>query len=209
MSSTPSAATHEHSTQHISRFKLPIYDEPSEELVLIKTELPLQAQVRTVRTELEAFRKHLGVGTQNGLERWLEVEKRVSEKVRSLVDEREATPTAALYVAIGTLTGSIVSRRRAFPLRFLSPLAFFLVSSSQFVPHTSQNVKRYVFELQDRHFPGSARLRDQTTARVMEGVEWARALKERVWRRTEEAVRDGSGAVERLSGLKVDSGRRS
>ncbi|KNZ52177.1 hypothetical protein VP01_365g1 [Puccinia sorghi] len=173
--------------------QLPIYDEPSEEIILVKTELPLQPQVRWVRQNMQSFKRNLEGRFNVALDHGLMVEKKVSQLLFAESD----------CVGIGTMTGSILARNRSLPLRFLSPLAFFVLSSNQFLPSTTHNLKSYIFKLQDHHFPQSAAARDQLIKQGTEGVEWLKQLKRRLLLKTTEVVHDGSQAFEKYSGLNI------
>lgn len=112
-------------------------------------------------------------------------------------------------LGIGTLTGSIVSRNRAWPLRWITPLAFLGLSAAQFTPRTARNLNAYVCELQDRYSPRSAKWRDELIAQAHHQAEWLRDLKSRIDRKTRDSVREAGAAVGSYSGLNVGTSRRS
>ncbi|OAV90826.1 hypothetical protein PTTG_02179 [Puccinia triticina 1-1 BBBD Race 1] len=189
-----------------SRTQLPIYDKPCQEIILVKTELPLQPQVRWARQNIQSFKKDLENRFNFVLGHGMNIEKKVAGTLGSLIDQKESTSSSVLCVGIGTMTGSILARNRAFPLRFLSPLAFFILSSNQFLPSTTHNFKSYLFKLQDHHFPQSAAARDEVIKRGVEGVEWLTELKHRMFLKTAEVVKDGSQVFEKYSGLNISHG---
>ncbi|EFP78291.2 hypothetical protein PGT21_030509 [Puccinia graminis f. sp. tritici] len=197
------SSTDSQAPSYPSRKQLPIYDEPSQEIILVKTELPLQAQVRWARQNIQSFKKDLESRFNFVLDHGLNIEKKVAGTLGSLIDQKESSSSSVLCVGIGTMTGSILARNRSFPLRFLSPLAFFILSSNQFLPTTTQNVKSYLFKLQDHHFPQSAARRDEVIKRGAESVEWLNGLRQRMFLKTTEVVKDGSQVFEKYSGLKI------
>ncbi|PLW30671.1 hypothetical protein PCASD_15139 [Puccinia coronata f. sp. avenae] len=200
-SSTESPASHV-----TSRKQLPIYDESPRDIILVKTELPLQSQVRWARQNIQSFKNDLESRFNVVVDHGYHVEKKFVGTLSSLIDQRESNSSSVLCVGIGTMTGSILARNRSLPLRFLSPLAFFLISSNQFLPSTTHNIKTYIFKLQDHHFPQSAATRDQMIKQGEESVGWLKQLKQRFLAKTTEAVKDGSQTFEKYTGLNISPG---
>lgn len=186
-----------------SRRKLPIYDEPSPDVIFVKTELPLQPQVRWARENLQSLKADLDHRFNFALDHGLKVERKIVGTLSSLIDQKESTSSAVLSVGIGTMTGSILARNRSFPLRFLSPLTFFLISSNHFLPTTTHNFKSYLFKLQDHHFPRSAATRDEIIRRGVEGVQYLNHLKHQMLSKTTEIVKDSTEALEKYGGLNI------
>lgn len=56
-------------------------------------------------------------------------------------------------VGISTLLGSIITRNRAFPLRFLTPPLFLVGSANYFLPKTAHNLNLYISELEQQYIP--------------------------------------------------------
>ncbi|MBW0490254.1 hypothetical protein O181_029969 [Austropuccinia psidii MF-1] len=191
------------SSQRYATPKLPIYDEPPREIILVKTELPLQPQVRWVREHLQSFKKEFQNRAGFLMERGFKAEKDFTGTLTGLLDHKETSSSSLLCVGIGTMSGSIITRNRSLPLRFLSPLAFFIVSSYHFLPITSQNFQSYLFRLQDKHFPRSAAARDDVIRQSIESVQWFRRLKDQMLQQSDKLVRNGNQAIEKYSGLKM------
>ncbi|KAH9457987.1 hypothetical protein MJO28_005061 [Puccinia striiformis f. sp. tritici] len=183
--------------------QLPIYDEPSPEIILVKTELPLQPQVRWARQNIQSLREDVENRFNFVLDHGLNIEKKVVGTLGGLIDRKEASSSSVLCVGIGTMTGSILARNRSFPLRFLSPLTFLILSSNQFLPTTTHNFKSYIFKLQDQHFPRSAASRDELIKQGTQSLQWLDQLKQKMFLKTTEVVKDGSQVFEKYSGLNI------
>ncbi|KAI9609358.1 hypothetical protein H4Q26_007310 [Puccinia striiformis f. sp. tritici PST-130] len=184
--------------------QLPIYDEPSPEIILVKTELPLQPQVRWARQNIQSLREDVENRFNFVLDHGLNIEKKVVGTLVGLsIERRPAHLQYSGNVGIGTMTGSILARNRSFPLRFLSPLTFLILSSNQFLPTTTHNFKSYIFKLQDQHFPRSAASRDELIKQGTQSLQWLDQLKQKMFLKTTEVVKDGSQVFEKYSGLNI------
>ncbi|KAK9449000.1 apolipo protein O-domain-containing protein [Limtongia smithiae] len=129
----------------------PIYDDDETEKAVVRpTTAPivikeppalLSSYVRSARESLaEAVR--LGeIHLELGLEKYLEAESSVTTTVASLKADNEPILPGAIYVAVATLTGTIVARRRNMVVRgFLSPALFGVAAFAYFLPTTYKNV---------------------------------------------------------------------
>lgn len=126
-----------------------------------------------------------------------------TDRVKSIHDPTEPLTPSSLYIAISTLTGSILTRSRSLPLRFLAPPTFFFVSLSYFLPRTSANLNAYLGSLEDRYVPQVAHVHETGKAHSMMGWEM---LKERVGEGNETVKRGLEGLlgqVQDKTGLKV------
>ena len=115
----------------------------------------------------------------------------------------ESLTPGLIYVLIAGLTGSVISRTRAFPLRFLTPPLFTLAAMPYFLPKTSHNIRSYLSEVEDRHFPEFAASHDQLNAQL--GMHWHQ-LTARLGSAGEDARGWGQKAVkgiEKNTGLRV------
>lgn len=100
----------------------PLYPSPPPTVTLVPVETELQKQVGSVRRSIEA-------GSIQGrgmlfawVNRWINFEHTVEQRVKSLVPASEPVVPGLLYVGVATLAGSIYGRYRMsfFPFRFLS-----------------------------------------------------------------------------------------
>lgn len=115
----------------------------------------------------------------------------------------ESLTPGIIYVLIAGLTGSVISRTRAFPIRFLTPPLFTVLAMPYFLPKTSSNIRQYLSDVEDRHFPEFAQRHDQIMSTSESHWEM---LKDRVGGATKEVGTWSKGAVEgieRNTGLRV------
>lgn len=138
------------------------------------------------------------------------------EEVKSVVAQDEPLTPGIIYVLIAGLTGSVITRNRSFPLRWLAPPLFTVAAAPYFLPKTSHNIRAYLSDLEDKHFPELAARQDRFLstasshmemtldrlrgaeegarvwgAKAVEGVENATGL------RVADAVRKGQDKVEK------------
>lgn len=115
----------------------------------------------------------------------------------------EALTPGIIYVLIAGLTGSVISRTRAFPIRFLTPPLFTVLAMPYFLPKTSHNIRQYLSEVEDKQFPEFAARHDQIMATSESHFQ---QLKDRVGGAGQDVGKWGKNAVEgieRNTGLKV------
>lgn len=124
-------------------------------------------------------------------------------EVKAVLPRDEALTPGIIYVLIAGLTGSVISRTRAFPIRFLTPPLFTVLSMPYFLPKTSHNIRQYLSSVEDRHFPEFAARHDQIMATSESHFEM---LKDRVSGAGKDMSNWSKSAVEgieRNTGLKV------
>ncbi|CAH7685282.1 apolipo protein O-domain-containing protein [Phakopsora pachyrhizi] len=189
--------------------KLPIYDQEAKEILVLKTELPLQEQVRVLRNHVESLRKSFDQRTGSIISSGFEIERKVATTLSNLIDRRETNSNSILWVGIGTISGSILARNRSFPIRFLSPLTLFLISCNSLLPQTTQNFKRYLFNLQDRHFPQSSIFRDDLIRSSEETIRKFKEIRSKAFERTNRLVAESGEGLEKISGLKINHPKKT
>ena len=130
------------------------------------------------------------------------------EQVKTLLPPDESLTPGIIYVLVAGLTGSVLTRTRAFPLRFLTPPLFVLAAMPYFLPKTSHNLRAYLSEMEDRNFPELAASHDQLNDRL--SMHW-HMLTDRLGSAGGEARTWGEKAVsgfENTTGLKVGENMR-
>lgn len=114
-----------------------------------------------------------------------------------------------IYVLVAGLTGSVLTRTRAFPLRFLAPPTFALAALPYFLPKTAHNLRDYISEFEDNNMPEFAAQHDQFNSNLE--LHW-QMIKDRLHGVGHEARQLSSKAaqsVESATGLRVaDAARR-
>ncbi|KAH8144611.1 uncharacterized protein LAJ45_11379 [Morchella importuna] len=101
--------------------------------------------------------------------KYLSVESTVTSTIASLAPPRsseEKVVPGLLYVAVSTMAGSILVRRRMLPIRVVTPLVVAVGAGWYFMPETSRNVGDLVWEW-EKKVPQVA----ETHLAVREGVE--------------------------------------
>lgn len=100
---------------------------------------------------------------------YLAYERSVTGTIASLAPPKgspEKVLPGAIYVAVAAMAGSIVTRRRMWPIRAVTPLAVGVASAWYFVPETAKNVGDLLWEW-EKQVPNVA----ETHLAVREGVE--------------------------------------
>ena len=75
----------------------------------------------------------------------------LKSEIDSLI--KEPVLPNSLYILTGTLAGSILSARRGFLVRFLTPVAFGVASLSYFAPKTFEEISAKVASYEKEHVP--------------------------------------------------------
>lgn len=81
--------------------------------------------------------------------------------MKQVVPKDEALTPGIIYVLVAGLTGSVLTRTRSFPVRFLAPPTLALAALPYFLPKTAHNLRQYVSDIEDKNFPDFAAKHDQ------------------------------------------------
>jgi organizing structure protein 2 len=127
----------------------------------------------------------------------------IAGEVKSVIPKDETLTPGLIYVLVAGLTGTVLTRTRSFPVRFLAPPLFTLAALPYFLPQTAHNLRRYVSDLEDKHAPELAASHDRFNQALE--LHWHMGLDKlrgasdeaRVW--SSQAVH----SVEEATGLKV------
>jgi organizing structure protein 2 len=106
-----------------------------------------------------------------------------------LVAPDEPLTPGALYVAVATLTGSVIARNRSILARAFLPSALLILSAHQFLPKTTHNIRSYASDLEDTYTPGLSHVHETGKAHTAMAVA-----------RVQESLTDGYTAAERSLG---------
>jgi MICOS complex subunit MIC26 len=123
--------------------------------------------------------------------------------MKSLIAPNEPLTPGLLYAGVAALTGSVLARNRALPLRLLLPPTLLTLAFAHFLPQTAHNVRAYAGALEDRYLPGVAEKHEIGKAHA--GMAWAR-LRESLREGREGLGKGVEGALDRVqegTGLKV------
>ncbi|CAD6927928.1 unnamed protein product [Tilletia controversa] len=124
-------------------------------------------------------------------------------RVRSLSVPEEPANPGLLYVGVATLSASVFTRYRSFPIRFLAPPLFFVGSMNYFLPKTAANLSNYYEELENRYVPSLTGPRKSIIDATSKF--WARTegLVESARETASKGVKTGLQQVEQGTGLRV------
>jgi organizing structure protein 2 len=115
----------------------------------------------------------------------------------------ESLTPGIIYVLIAGLSGSVLTRTRAFPVRWLTPPVFALAAMPYFLPKTSHNLRNYLSDVEDKYVPELAQRHDSVNAGLSNHWEM---LKDRLGSASQKAEGWGNQAVrgiESSTGLRV------
>ena len=218
-----------HSASHTDdRTQLPIYPtSDSEPLVtLVETQSPIAPYIARAREATAGALSGVSGYVEKGVSRWISFERSAEREYRrenarvnvyamekyltlfvgemkSVFPADESLTPGIIYVLIAGLSGSVLTRTRSFPLRLLAPPLLALVAMPYFLPKTSHNLRGYLSDLEDEHFPTFANRHDQMYTQV--GMHWD-MLRHRLGSAGNDAKGWGSKAVEGIessTGLRV------
>ncbi|EJD54477.1 hypothetical protein AURDEDRAFT_156258 [Auricularia subglabra TFB-10046 SS5] len=200
-SSTPTAAPA--AAPPAISHKLPIYSQPEPEIHFEPDPSRLELEIRRVR--LLATDQYLSARSQvrQGVERWIGVEQRVEKRIKSLKAKDESLTPGALYAGVAALTGSVIARNRALPVRVLLPPALLAGALPYFLPHTSANVGAYLRDLERAHAPGVAQTHDELARQSRETWEKTRAAVGSAGARARDGVQWAVAQTQQLTGLRL------
>ncbi|KAK6536741.1 hypothetical protein TWF281_000958 [Arthrobotrys megalospora] len=102
-------------------------------------------------------------------DKYLHIEHNVTTTVASLAPSHRSNETilpGAIFIAISTMAGSVLARRRMFPIRFLTPVITGTAAAWYFLPETTRNVADLAWKWEQK-VPQVA----ETHLKVRDGVE--------------------------------------
>lgn len=164
----------------------------------------LQRNIKKARTYVtDRFRRADEV-MRGTVDHIIMFERTAERTLKQLRPRDEALMPGALYVGVSTLFSSILTRNRALPIRFLTPVLFFVGSGKLFLPHLTRNVGDFAYA-QEARVPEVRRVHDQLRGQVARGLWVAGQKVEDAEHFVDGAVENTRSAFERTSGLKVSS----
>ncbi|KAJ7907539.1 apolipo protein O-domain-containing protein [Mycena leptocephala] len=154
------------------RQKLSIYEPPPTDVLLLDTPSALETHIGTVRRAATGKYREAHSHVQGLVSRWIGVENRVENRIKAILPPDERLVPGVLYAAIAFLSGAIVARHRALPVRALLPPVLGAAAFTHFLPKTSANVRAYASALEDEHLPALAEKHEIGKAHT--AMAWAR-----------------------------------
>ena len=95
-----------------------------------------------------------------------------SARLKSLAPPPEVEPLfpGALWVGIAALSGSILAPKRSMIRRVIYPPAWGFLAAIYFLPLTTNNVGKYIVELEDRYIPSVSKKQKEIAAQLRAGL---------------------------------------
>ncbi|KAJ8075559.1 hypothetical protein PM082_021189 [Marasmius tenuissimus] len=183
--------------------KLPIYSQAESDIVLQEVPSELERQIGVARRHLFATYRETHSQVQGVVSKWIGVEHAVENRVKAIISPEESLTPGVLYVGVATLTGSIITRSRALPIRLFFPPALFALSLNHFLPKTTENLTEYFGSLERTYLPTFAE--KHAIARAHSAMTWER-IKEATAsgrERLNRGVESGVEKVQDATGLKL------
>ncbi|ORY32828.1 apolipo protein O-domain-containing protein, partial [Naematelia encephala] len=185
--------------------KLPIY--PSEDLdapvQLIETPHPLSPYIARARESTTSLFGGASEQVESGVKRWIGFERRVEHEVKQILPRDEPLTPGIIYVLIAGLSGSVLTRTRSFPIRWLTPPLLTLAAMPYFLPKTSHNIRQYLSDVEDHHFPAFAAEHDRIFSTAVAHSQMTLDRLGGLRDKAREAAEKAGRKVEDATGLKV------
>lgn len=162
----------------------------------------LQHIISSTRQRTNAFIASADRTMRSLVDHIILVESRVEGTVKSLKARDERLMPGALYVGIIGLSGSIIARNRALPIRFLTPIVFLVTSASVLLPRTTRNVGDLVYDYESR-VPELKRAHDSVRQGMARSLWKAGEVVEEAEHLLDGAVQGSKDAFEKGSGIKL------
>ncbi|TYJ54147.1 hypothetical protein B9479_005245 [Cryptococcus floricola] len=185
--------------------KLPIYPTPKHTptVTLVETQNPIVPYITQSREAVSGVLGDAKGAVQGGVSKWISFERGIEREVKSVLPSDEPLNPGLIYVLISGLSGSVLTRTRSLPIRFLAPPIFTLLAFPYFLPKTSHNIRSYFSNLENKHFPEFAAKHDHI---VQTGIAHTSGLFYRIGDAAEDAREWGHKAVEgveKTTGLRL------
>lgn len=154
-------------------------DPTKDKLIINKDTDSLQKQPEKLTSFIHDQRLKIADGVQTTKKNvdkikndYTEAEQRLNNKVTSVyADDRSKLGLGVASVVVAMMTGSIITRRSKFGLKFTTPLLLGVFTGMYVFPRTSNNIcdKIYTYEL--KHFPVLAKKQREIKGELTEGLE--------------------------------------
>ncbi|KAF3907542.1 hypothetical protein AA313_de0202362 [Arthrobotrys entomopaga] len=138
---------------------------------------------KSLYTEVTKVQKHL----DQLFDKYLHIEHNVTTTVANLAPSHRSGETiipGVIFVAISAMAGSVIARRRMFPIRFLTPAITGTAASWYFLPETTRNVSDLAWKWEQK-VPQVAETHLQIRNGVLDG-----------WKTTSDGYKQARGYVE-------------
>ncbi|CAE6384042.1 unnamed protein product [Rhizoctonia solani] len=183
--------------------KLSIYDSKEPEILIVQTDSELVETIGRTRRILARAGEESKDGIQGVIAKWIQVERRVESRIKSLISPEEPLTPGILYVGVAALSGSVFARGRTLPTRVLLPPTLFIGALNYFLPKTTHNVNAYVYGLERAHAPALADTHDAADKALRGAINQIRASYNSMRGGVSHIVEDSVDGIESTTGLKL------
>ncbi|KAG8762980.1 hypothetical protein FRC12_008774 [Ceratobasidium sp. 428] len=183
--------------------KLSIYAPPEPDVLLVPTSSELVDTIGRTRRILVRAGEESRDGVQGIIGRWIQVERRVEARIKSLISPEEPVTPGILYVGVAALSGSVFARGRSLPTRIILPPALFIGALNYFLPRTTHNVNAYLTSLERAHLPAVADQHEAASRAIRDTVQTARTQYASMRGGVSHLVEDSVDGLESTTGLKL------
>ncbi|RPB29100.1 hypothetical protein L211DRAFT_832974 [Terfezia boudieri ATCC MYA-4762] len=158
----------------------------------------LASQICTARLYINENYSHLQQSLNLSLNHYLHLEHSVTDTLASLKPPRESGEQVLpglVYTAVAAMSGSILTRRRAWPIRILTPVVVATGAAWWFIPITMRNISGLAWEW-EKKVPAVAEKHLEVRGKVEEGIMEVRNAVEVSRKKVDEGVREAREVVE-------------
>ncbi|CAG8568676.1 178_t:CDS:2 [Ambispora gerdemannii] len=139
-----------HSFGLLSKKKLNIYDDPRPEIVVVETPTKIEETIRQTRFKAKKALEDTENQFRQVSDRWISIEQKTERAINDVVSPKERLIPEVLYVGVAGLAGSVLAKNRGAFLRLTTPIVFTIAASYYFLPITSRNIARKLFEYEQQ-----------------------------------------------------------
>ncbi|KAG5519520.1 hypothetical protein PMAC_001674 [Pneumocystis sp. 'macacae'] len=141
------------SLQKTKKKKLSIYSEAEDVPVSVEvTPLVLQLRIEKSRKWLEKTVKSISAKIEEAVDKWIGIENRIERVAEEIAPSKEEILSGGMYVMVAGMAGLILTRKRAFPIRFATPVITSFAASTYFFPQTHKNIRNMVWRYYQTRF---------------------------------------------------------
>ncbi|KAG4304231.1 hypothetical protein PORY_002412 [Pneumocystis oryctolagi] len=137
----------------LSGNQLSIYNETEDEPFLVKAEPSfLQLKIERGRKHLQNKAKDISVKIEEVVDKWIGIENSVEKLAKEIVPLNGEILSGGIYVMVSGMAGLILTRKRSFPIRFITPMITSFVSSIYLFPETHKNIRNVIWKYNQTRF---------------------------------------------------------
>ncbi|KAF8424926.1 apolipo protein O-domain-containing protein [Tirmania nivea] len=158
----------------------------------------LASQIRIARLFINDKYSHLQHSLNLSLNHYLHLEHSVTDTLASLKPPRESGEQVLpglVYTAVAAMSGSILTRRRVWPIRILTPAVVATGAAWWFIPITMRNISGLMWEW-EKKVPMVAEKHLEARGKVEEGITEVRRAVEVSRMKVDEGVKEAREVVE-------------